>query len=282
MARDRTAFAQWWADRYTRGLAEDVRARRRAEIASDVFEQVHAASATDGRATDGGGAIAWRAARGIPADLAWRRQEKRAMQGVTPDPSGSRLRNAWAVVTQNWFAPIAVLVGVFNLMASIAVATEAGGQMPGQVIGPMVMTAFALSIFGGLWLRWRAGRAVAARPDPSTHEFPTVSRGQLGKLAAVLVGSLALLVVGVSTGAGQVFFVGLVLIAGSALVLGGRLLVRALRSADMADKAALANGMIIAGTLPALAFFWMVVPALLAIAVIYGVLGTSPRVRSAT
>ena len=204
------------------------------------------------------------------------------MQGATPDPSGSRLRNAWAVVTQNWFAPIAVLVGVFNLLLSIGVATEADGKMPGQVIGPIVMTVFALSIFGGLWLRWRAGRARALRPDLAARVPEAVSGRQIGLLAALLVGSLALLVVGVSTDTGYVFFVGLVLIAGSVLVLGGRLLVRALRSADMADKAALANGMIIAGTLPALAFFWMVVPALLAIAVIYGVLGTSPRVRSAT
>lgn len=278
MGLDGTAFARWWTDRYTRGLAEEVRDRRRAEIASDVFEQVQMASTAS---SSPGTAIAWRATRGIPADLAWRRQEKRVMQGATPDPRGSRLRNTWGVVTQNWFAPIAVLVGVFNLLASIAVATEADGKMPGTVIGPIVMTAFALSIFGGLWLRWRAGRARSLRPDPAARVPAAVSGRQIGLLAAVLVGSLALLVVGVSTDAIPVFFVGLVLIAGSALVLGGRLLVRALGSADMADKAALANGMIIVGTLPALAFFWMVVPALMAIAVIYGVLGTIPRVRSA-
>lgn len=278
MRFDGVSFTRWWTDRYTRGLAEEVRDRRRAEIVSDVFEQVHAASAADGR----GGAVAWRAASGIPADLAWRRQEKRAMQGATPDPNGSRLRNTWAVVTQNWFAPLAVLVGVFNLLASIAVATEADGKMPGKAVGPIVMTTFALSIFGGLWLRWRSGRARSLRPDPAARIPAAVSGRRIGQLAAVLVGSLALLVVGVSTSAIPVFFVGLVLLGGSALVFGGRTTARALRSADMADKAALANGMIIVGTLPALALFWMVIPPLMAIAVIYGVLGTSPRVRPAT
>ncbi|MFA5883661.1 MAG: hypothetical protein WDA60_07410 [Acidimicrobiia bacterium] len=280
MALDGAAFARWWADRYTRGLPADVRDRRRAEIASDVFEHLHATSAGTADASRGIG-VAWRATRGIPADLAWRRLEKRAMHGATPDPNGSPLRNAWAVVTQNWFAPIAVLIGVFDVLASIAVLTEADGKMPGKVIGPIVMTMLALSIFGGLRLRWRAGRARALGPGRAATPTHAVSGRQLALLAAILVGSLALLVVGASAGAISIFFIGVVVLGGSAFVLGGRLLVRAIRSSDEADKAALAAGMIIVGTLPALALFWMVIPPLLAIAVIAGVLGTSPRVRTA-
>jgi len=277
MAGDGAGLARWWADRYTRGLTDDVRDRRRAEIACDVFEQMQQASggAASGRA------VAWRALRGVPADLAWRRQERRAMRGATPDPHGSRLRNAWAVVTQNWFAPIAVLIGVFDVLTSIAVATEADGKMPGQVIGPIVMGALALSIFGGLWLRWRSGRLVAARPDPATRVPIRVGSRQIAILAAILVLSFGLLVVGVSTGGVPVFFTALVLVGGTALVFGGRAVVAAVRSSDDADRGALASGMIIVGTLPALALFWMVVPAVLAIAVIAGVLGTSPRIRPA-
>lgn len=64
-------------------------------------------------------------------------------------------------------------------------------------------------------------------------------------------------------------------------VVGGRALGRALRSSNIADKAGVADALIIVGTLPALALFWMVIPPLLALAVIVGVLGASPRLRAA-
>ena len=57
--------------------------------------------------------------------------------------------------------------------------------------------------------------------------------------------------------------------------------VRAVRSSDLADKAGLADGLIIVGTFPALAMFWMVIPTILALIVIGGVLGTSPKFRPA-
>ncbi|WP_136708999.1 hypothetical protein [Agromyces sp. H66] len=62
-----------WCRWYTADLPEDVAAERRAELASDLYEEREHAGA---RAT---GSILWRAIRGIPADLAWR---------------GSRLRRA--------------------------------------------------------------------------------------------------------------------------------------------------------------------------------------------
>lgn len=262
----------WWAGRYTRGLPPEVGDRRRAEIESDVFEQTHAG---DGRGT----AVVWRALRGVHADLAWRRQELRLVHGSHRPPS--RLRSTWRVVTQSWFAPLAVLIGVFDLLASIAVLTEADGTMPGQVIGPILMTTLALSVFGGLRLRWRAGEAIVAAGARDTGVATRVSARQVGWLAAVVVVSFGLLTVGVSTGAVPVLFVALALFGGTALVLGGRAIATAVRSADMADKLALATGMIIVGTLPAFALFWMVLPPVVAIAVIAGALGTNPRVRPA-
>jgi hypothetical protein len=61
----------------------------------------------------------------------------------------------------------------------------------------------------------------------------------------------------------------------------GRSFARLLRSSNVADKAGLADALIVVGTLPALALFWMAIPPLLALAVIGGVLGTSPRLRAA-
>jgi len=60
-------LALWWVDRYTHGLSDDARAERRAEIASDLWEQ---------RASLGPGsqlAVASRCLRGVHADLSWRR-----------------------------------------------------------------------------------------------------------------------------------------------------------------------------------------------------------------
>ncbi len=79
----------------------------------------------------------------------------------------------------------------------------------------------------------------------------------------------------------SVFFVGLGILAICAVVSGGRAVVRAVRSSDVADRAGLADGLIVVGTFPALAMFWMVIPPILALLVIGGVLGTSPKFRPA-
>jgi hypothetical protein len=270
------AFTMWWADRYTRKLPDEVRDRRRAEIESDVFEHVHLASeSSDARRTS----VAWRTVRGIPADVAWRRQEMRAMRANSPEPHESPLRNAWAVVTQRWFAPIAILVLVFDVLFAIAVLKE--GKSSGQVIGPILLTLCAVAIGTGLWLRWRAVRVIASRPAPTGATLRAVSNRTIAAIFAVLGITLALLVIGVSTGAVSVFFVGLGLLVIAALVFGVRAVVRAVRSSDVADRAGLADGLIIVGTFPALAMFWMIVPPILALLVIGGVLGTSPKFRPA-
>jgi hypothetical protein len=266
-------FSTWWADRYTRGLADEVRDRRRDEIACDVFEQLHAAS--DGRRAS----VAWRTLRGVPSDLSWRRQEMRAMSANSPEPRFPHVRNAWAVITQKWFAPVALLVLVFNLLFAIAVIKE--GESSGQVVGPILLTLCAVAIGTGLWLRWRAVRVITARPAPIDGPRGAVSNRTIVGLLTVLGITLALLVIGVSAGSVPVFITALGFIAICAMVFGGRAVVRAVRSSDVADKAGLADGLIVVGTFPALAMFWMIVPPILALIVIGGVLGTSPKFRPA-
>jgi hypothetical protein len=266
-------FTTWWADRYTRGLSDEVRERRRDEIASDVFEQLHMASG------EPFSSLTWRTVRGIPADVAWRRQEKRAMRANSPEPRASRLRNAWAVATQRWFAPLAILVLLFDVLLAINVISEGKGS--GQVIGPILLALCAAAIGAGLWLRWRASRVITSRPAATGEPRRAVSNRTIAGLLAILGVTLALLIVGVSTGSVGVFFAGFGLIVVAALLFGGRAVARALRSSDIADKAALADGLIIVGTFPALAMFWTIVPPILALLVIGGVLGTSPKLRPA-
>jgi hypothetical protein len=269
-------FISWWADRYTRGLPNEVRERRRDEIESDVFEQRHSTvNGSDARPTS----VVWRTVRGIPADVAWRRQEMRSMRANAPVPHESRLRNAWAVATQRWFAPIAVLVMVFDLLFAIAVAKTGKGS--GQVVGPIFLTLCGVAIAAGLWMRWRAARVITSRPAPAAAPRRAVNNRTIAKLVAMLGVTLLLLTIGVSTGAVSVFFVAFGIFVIAALVFGGRAMVHAIRSSDVADRAGLADGLVIVGTFPALAMFWMVIPAILALLVIGGVLGTSPKFRPA-
>ena len=269
-------FTTWWADRYTRGLPAEVRDRRREEIESDVFEHVHLNMTSDARRTS----VAWRTVRGIPADVSWRRQEKRAMRANSPEPNESHLRNAWAVVTQRWFAPVAVLVMLFDLLFAIAVINEDGSNS-GQVIGPILLTLCAVAIGTGLWLRWRAVRVITSRPAPAGEVRRAVTTRTIAALLAILVVTLALLIIGVSAGSVSVFFAAFGLLVVAALGFGTGAVVRAVRSSDLADKAGLADGLIIVGTFPALAMFWMVIPTILALIVIGGVLGTSAKFRPA-
>lgn len=273
MHLDGARFAQWWADRYTRGLAPDVGESRRAEIASDVFEQHHGAVTSDSTSR----AVAWRTVRGVHADLAWRRQEQQRMHATVRPPSG--IRTTWAVMTQNWFAPLAVLVGVFDIGFAVAVATEDGATMPDQAIGPVALGALATVLFAGLWLRYRIGIAAIARPveGPRQGVPPWVVAG----LSAVLVVCCALLVVGASSDALVLFFSAFGVLGVTALAVVSVAITRAVRSSDPGRRLALFDGMIIVGVIPALAMFWMVIPGLLAIAVIVGVLTTNPRVQPA-
>jgi hypothetical protein len=266
---DGASLARRWAARYTRGLPPTVSEGRRAEIDSDVFEH-QAVGGTHA-------AVMWRTLRGVPADLAWRREERQRMQ-ASHRPT-SRLRATWGVVTQNWFAPLAALVAAFDILFAIAVATEEGGTMPGRAVGPVVLLALAALLLGGLWLRWRAGAARLAQPAAAPRR--PVSTRWLAALVGLLVVVLAMLVVGSATGVPMVFFSALTVVLATALVLAVIGVRRAVRASDPAARLVLADGMIIVGVLPGLAMFWMVIPPLVALAVIVGVLTTNPRVRPA-
>lgn len=66
-----------WAALYTRGLSATVAAGRRDELASDLWEQGAASDARGGSGAATGISILGRAARGVPADLHWRRRQLR-------------------------------------------------------------------------------------------------------------------------------------------------------------------------------------------------------------
>jgi hypothetical protein len=173
-----------------------------------------------------------------------------------------------------------VLVGAFDVLFAVAIIAEDGATMPGRVVGPVVLGALASVLFAGLWLRYRIGAATIAQPAARPRD--RVPTWVVAGLSAVLVVCCTLLVVGVSSGASELIYVVFPLLVATALVLISVAIIRAVRSSEPGTRMALFDGMIIVGVLPALAMFWMVIPGVVAIAVIVGVVTTNPRVQPAT
>jgi hypothetical protein len=274
-------FPERWVRLYTVGLPLATREERRDEIASDVYDQC--SSNGDASARGVRAAIVGRTLRGVPGDFMWRIEEGHAMKqqrrAALGRPSG--FHAAWATVTQSWFTPLAVLLGIFDLVAAVLVFVDPNGKMPGQVIGPLFLVGFACSMFTGLWLRWRAQfggtRAPRARRSPVSGTSLLVGAGVV-TVALVVLGAMTSplpLVVGLA--------VLVVLVAIGAAVLrrraaAGHGMERA-SEAPFRGPSWVADGLIVAGTLPALGIFWLVVPAILALVVIGGVIGTQPGTK---
>ena len=186
-------------------------------------------------------------------------------------------------MTQSWFTPIAVLLGLFDLVAAVAVATEPDGKMPGQAIGPVFLVGFGISMFVGLWLRWRAqfDRATvnerARRPRPVSATSMLIGLAFLG----VVFTALGMMTTPLATVVGVSCLIVAVGIAAGALRRRNRPVDDAPRPERAAKRSPwLADGLIVAGTLPAIGLWWMVIPPILALIVIGGVIGTQPGTRS--
>lgn len=275
-----TSFSERWVGLYTRGLPAESRDARLDEIASDVFEQRAGNGASERGVRM---SIAGRTLRGMPGDLMWRFEEGRAMsqqqRALSTRPTG--LRAAWATVTQSWFTPLAVLVGVFNLLMALYVILDENGKMPGQAIGPVLLCLFAVAMFTGLWLRWRA------QLDGDTESSQPVrpSRRSATTLRVLAVVAVLLTAVGVVV-SGAVFLVGALLLAVVVVLSVLRRRHSSRPSVPAAGTPARpsvlsADVLIVVATLPSLALFWAVIPPILAIAVIGGVIGTGPSARRA-
>ncbi len=286
-----STFTERWVRLYTRGLPADTLEARRDEIASDVFEQ----RANNGASERGVRiAIAGRTLRGVPGDLMWRFEEGRAMNQQQRVSSGrpTGLRAAWATATQSWFTPLAVLVGVFDVLMALFVIFEEDAKMPGQAIGPALLSLFAIAMFTGLWLRWRAQFDGEIAPP---HAGSPARRKAITLRVLALV-AVVLIAIGVVT-SGLAFAAGVLTLAMVAIVAVRRrrhtptteMTTAGVTTAGVTTEirtrstpsVALADVLIIVATLPALALFWMVIPAILAIVVIGGVIGTGPGARRA-
>lgn len=131
-----TAWVRWYTSRVDDEAAEV----RRAEIASDLWEQV----AESAPARSVGASITWRVVAGIPADLSWMHQRRALARGRATREKESPMNAVARLVTQWWWIPLAVGIAVFY--GWIAVGNLAEPGMP--YLDGAVLAIFCAALIG--------------------------------------------------------------------------------------------------------------------------------------
>jgi hypothetical protein len=160
---DRTAaLVVWWVATYTRRLPGEVAARRRAEVASDLWEQRAHGRAVGTPAAAVALSILGRMAAGIAADLRWRHQQLAAAEGRPLRPGGRHLPRTLA---QNWWLMLAVLLGMVEVVVGIGTALQGNSGVGILLPGDPSSTARRAAIItaGGLLTLWGIAQRRRAR-----------------------------------------------------------------------------------------------------------------------
>jgi hypothetical protein len=141
-----------WARTYTRGLPDEVAVRRRAELESDLWEQLH-----DTAQAHAGRAIVGRLLRGIPADVRWRYR-------TLLDQRGARQRSETMKTerTFDWWMALTAVLGLAALATGLWVAlTRGDGEVPLRVLGSARGALTGGLVIGGLVV-WRTHRVLGS------------------------------------------------------------------------------------------------------------------------
>lgn len=107
-AEDRAAgFATWWVRRYTARVGAEAAEGRRAEIASDLWEQRAHGRAVGAPPRTVALSIVRRVAGGVPADLAWSRQQR--VEPSARPPAREVPVSRMARLAKHWWWTVAAL-----------------------------------------------------------------------------------------------------------------------------------------------------------------------------
>ncbi|MCD5345657.1 hypothetical protein PX701_00190 [Agromyces sp. H3Y2-19a] len=147
-----------WCRWYTRDLAEPVATARRAELASDLYEERAVAAETGERGVSR--SIVGRLIRGIPADLSWRQAQLRRLALTAPRGTFPLAMPALAHLATALLLAWGVLV-VWRTVASMASGDWAGAWdlvaagvfgLAMAVLGAVLTAAPRFRWLGALWL----------------------------------------------------------------------------------------------------------------------------------
>jgi hypothetical protein len=148
------ALTRAWVAAYTLGVVHPLRDERRAELASDIWEQAHATPAP--------GAVhalslLWRCLRGVPADLSWRIEHRAGTGpalGGAMSRAGARTRRA----ATRGASLLALLAAGGSLLLGLLVLVTLGTGREEPVAGLVVFATVCIG--AGLLVLW--GRRAAA------------------------------------------------------------------------------------------------------------------------
>jgi len=132
-----------WVATYTQHLPAEIGQRRRAEVASDVWEQRAAGLQAATPAAVVALSILRRIAAGMPADLRWRQGQLAAARGRSLEPRERPLLRALA---SNWWLVLAGLIGAAEVVVGARIAL--GGAQP--VIGTGATARTGTTTGGGI------------------------------------------------------------------------------------------------------------------------------------
>jgi hypothetical protein len=176
-----TDLTRWWVSVYSRGLPENERTARRAEINSDLWEHTHFAAESGQRPTDTGFEILTRLLLGVPADLTWRRALLRSTAQRQPRTSQARQTTTGGLqMARRLVSALTVImtamIGLFLLLNGFDKLTAEGREAWMLRLGFWEASAGALLLLGLLTTaRWpRVGTiliAVGAVAAAATHPW---------------------------------------------------------------------------------------------------------------
>jgi hypothetical protein len=143
-----TAFVLRWARAYTRGIDEQARARRLAELASDCCEQRRWGDEVGASPAAVATSVVARTLAGMPADLLWRQVQLAASRDRSLNPGG-RSMGRW--MKDNWWVALAVPVGAMTIALGLTTALDDGTT--GELAAGALITVLGLTTLTGVWLR---------------------------------------------------------------------------------------------------------------------------------
>jgi hypothetical protein len=168
-----------WARSYTRGLDDQARQRRLAELASDCHEQRRWGGEVGASPVAVATSMVARTLAGIPADLLWRQGQIAASRDRSPNPGG-RSMGRW--IKDNWWVALAGLLGAFEVVLGVGLPFE--DRTVGALVGGIVIALLGISMLAGIVIRRRnrriGGVLIAVGTLPTFPFFWTVVLPLLG------------------------------------------------------------------------------------------------------
>ncbi|MDP3207623.1 MAG: hypothetical protein Q8M65_00605, partial [Rhodoglobus sp.] len=127
------ALANGWTRVYTSRVGDESAGRRRAEIESDLWEQlddIHESGATAGSVA---ASIHWRVIAGMPADLSWVHYQRAVARGSLKREKELTMNTFVRVVGQWWWVALGIAVG-YALIAAGNLAEPGMPYLEGTIL----------------------------------------------------------------------------------------------------------------------------------------------------